>query len=153
MARTVARARSSSPGRKPKSGARSVDASRAALAAPGVEEDGVEGGPVDVILALVVRPVADAYRTGAGVATQAVDDRLREIPATVDAVHDLEGAVLVGLEVGDELHELVGLPVEVQPVQGLKGEGGVPQPAVAIVPVAFSAGRLGQRRRQRRDRR
>jgi hypothetical protein len=27
------------------------------------------------------------------------------------------GAVVVGLEIGDELHELVGFPVEVQPVQ------------------------------------
>ena len=62
-------------------------------------------------------------------------------------------AVLVGLEVGDELHELVGLPVEVEVVQRLQRERRVAHPRVAVVPVALAAGRLGQRRRERRDRR
>ena len=60
-------------------------------------------------------------------------------------------AVLVRLEVGDELHELVGLPVEVEPVERLQREGRVAHPRVAVVPVALPAGCLGQRRRQRRD--
>jgi hypothetical protein len=34
-----------------------------------------------------------------------------EIAAAVDPVHDLQRAVVVRLEVGDELHELVCLPV------------------------------------------
>ena len=62
-------------------------------------------------------------------------------------------AVLVGLEVGDELHELVGLPVEVEAVQRLQRERGVAHPRVAVVPVALAARRLRQRRRQRGDRR
>ncbi len=39
---------------------------------------------------------------------------LGEVASTIDPVHDLQGSVVVGLEVGDELHELVGLPVEVE---------------------------------------
>ena len=61
-------------------------------------------------------------------------------------------AVVVGLEVGDELHELLGLPVEVQVVQRLQREGRVAQPRVAVVPVALAARGLRQRRRERRDR-
>ena len=55
----------------------------------------------------------------------------------------------LGFEVGDELHELVGLPVEVQPVQRLQGEGRVAHPGVAVVPVPLASGRLRQRRRER----
>ena len=85
-------------------------------------------------------------RTGprAGVAGEVVEGRLGQVAPAVDAVHDLKRAVLVGLEVGDELHELVGLPVEVQPVQRLQGEGRVAHPGVAVVPVALAPGRLGQ---------
>ena len=79
--------------------------------------------------------------------------RLGQVAAPVDPVHDLQRAVRVGLEVGDELHELVGLPVEVEPVQRLQRERRVAHPRVAVVPVALAAGRLGQRRRERRDRR
>ena len=70
--------------------------------------------------------------------------RLGQVAAPVDPVHDLQGAVLVGLHVGDELHELVGLPVQVEPVQRLQGEGAVAHPRVAVVPVAFPARRLGR---------
>ena len=62
-------------------------------------------------------------------------------------------AVLVRLEVGDELHELVGLPVEVEPVQRLQRERRVAHPGVAVVPVALAARRLRQRGRERGDRR
>ena len=58
-----------------------------------------------------------------------------------------------GLDVGDELHELVGLPVQVQVVQRLERERRVAHPRVAVVPVALAARRLGKRGRQRRDRR
>ncbi len=61
-------------------------------------------------------------------------------------------AVLGRFEVGDELHELVRLPVEVEPVQRLQGEGGVAHPGVAVVPVALAPGRLGKRGRERRHR-
>ena len=124
---------------------------REALAAPGVEEDRVEGGAEDVVLALVEGAVADPDRPGAGVPAQVLQRRLGQVAPAVDPVHDLQGAVLVDLEVGDELHELVGLPVEVEPVQRLQRERGVAHPAVAVVPVPLAAGRLGQRRGQGGD--
>ena len=124
---------------------------RQPLAAPRVEQDRVERRAVDVVLALVERPVADADRPRAGVAREVVARRLGEVAAPVDPVHDLQRAVLVGLEVGDELHELVRLPVEVEVVQRLQRERRVADPGVAVVPVALAARRLGQRGRQRRD--
>ncbi len=92
-------------------------------------------------------------RTGLrpGVAGEVVARGLGQVAAAVDPVHDLQRPVLVGLEVGDELHELLGLPVEVQVVQRLQREGRVAQPRVAVVPVALAAGRLRQRGRERRD--
>ena len=118
-----------------------------------VQEDRVEHGAVDVVLALVERAVADPDRTGAGVPAEVIERRLGQVAPPVDAVHDLQRAVVVGLEVGDELHELVGLPVEVQPVQRLQGERRVAHPGVAVVPVALASGRLRQRRRERGHRR
>jgi hypothetical protein len=109
-----------------------------------MDEDRVEHRAEDVVLALVERSVSDPHRTRAGVARQVVESRLGEIPSTVDAVHDLERAVLGRLDVGDELHELVRFPVEVEPVQGLQRERRVPHPGVAVVPVALATGCLGQ---------
>ena len=121
------------------------------LAAPGVEEDGVQHGAEHVVLALVERTVADAHRASPGVAAEMVEGGLLQVAASVDAVHDLHRTVGVAFEVGHELHELVGLPVEVQPVQGLDRERGVAHPAVPVVPVALATGRLGQAGRQRGD--
>ena len=101
---------------------------------------------------LVERPVADPHGSGPPVAGEVVQRRLGEVPPAVDAVHDLEGAVGVRLEVADELHELVGLPVQVEVVECLEGEGRVAHPRVAVVPVALASRRLGQRRGEGGDR-
>ena len=53
----------------------------------------------------------------------------------------------------DELHELARLLVEADHVQAPEREGRVPDPGVAVVPVALPAGRLGQRGGQRGDHR
>ena len=92
-------------------------------------------------------------RTGRAprVTGEIVARRLGEIAPSVDAVHDLQRPVLGRLDVGDELHELVGFPVERQEVQRLERERRVAHPGVAVVPVAFAARRLGQRRRERGD--
>ena len=105
----------------------------------------------DVVLALVERAVADPHRVRALVAGELVARGLGQVAPAVDAVHDLQRAVGVGLEVGDELHELVGLPVEVEPVQRLQRERGVAHPRVAVVPVALAARRLRQRGRRGGD--
>ena len=57
-----------------------------------------------------------------------------------------------GSRSADELHELVGLPVEVEVVQRLERERRVPHPRVAVVPVALASGGLGQGRGERGDR-
>ena len=123
------------------------------LAAPRVQQDRVEHRAEDVVLALVERAVADPHRPRAGVAGEIVARGLGQIPPPVDPVHDLQRAVVVRLDVGDELDELVGLPVQVEPVQRLERERRVAHPRVAVVPVALAARGLGQRRRERGDRR
>src|SRR5207344_3600043 len=75
-----------------------------ALALSRVKEDRVEDGAEDVVLALVERPVADPHRPGAGIAGEIVSNGLRQVAPSVDPVHDLERAVLGGLDIGDELH-------------------------------------------------
>ena len=124
---------------------------RQSLALVRVEQDRVEHRAEDVVLPLVVGAVPDPDGLGARVPGQVVEGRLGQVAATVDPVHDLQRAVLVGLEVRDELHELVGLPVEVEPVERLQREGRVPHPRVPVVPVPLAAGRLRERRRQRGD--
>jgi hypothetical protein len=74
--------------------------------------DPLASGPEDVVLALVEGAVADPDRTRAAVAGQLLAHRFGQIPATVDPVHDLQSAVVVAFEVSDELHELVGFPIE-----------------------------------------
>ena len=76
---------------------------------------------------------------------------LRQVSRAVDGVHDLE---VVGVA-GDRAQEPV--PPEARLVgvarvdERLDGQGGVAQPAVAVVPVPLAAEVLGQRRRGRGD--
>ena len=125
---------------------------RQTLRLAGVQQDRVEHRAEDVVLPLVEGAVADPHRARALVAGELVTGRLGQIATAVDPVHDLQRAVLGGLEVGDELDELVGLPVEVEAVERLQRERCVAHPGVAVVPVALAAGRLRQRCGQRRDR-
>ena len=55
--------------------------------------------------------------------------------------------------VGDEVEEVVGLPVEAERVQPPQRERRVADPAVAVVPVALALRRLGQRGRRGGDER
>ena len=125
---------------------------RQALAATGVEQDRVERRAEDVVLALVERAVADPHRAARRRtrrdrrAWTRVRSRRPSMPYMICSAPSL-----VGLEVGDELHELLGLPVEVEEVQRLEREGRVADPGEAVVPVALAAGRLGQRGRRRGD--
>ena len=116
-----------------------------------MEQDRVERGAEDVVLLLVERAVADSHGACAGVAGEIVPRGFGEVSPPVDPVHDLQRAVLGCLDVGDELHELVRLPVEVEHVQRLERERRVADPGVAVVPVPLAARRLGERGRQRGD--
>ena len=123
---------------------------RQPLAPARVQEDRVERGAEDVVLPLIERPVPDPDGMGARVPGELVPGRFGQVATAVDPVHDLQPAVRVRLQVGHELHELLRLPVEVEEVQRLQGERRVPDPGEPVVPVAFPAGGLGQRCRQRR---
>ena len=113
------------------------------VARAGVDVDRVEHGSPHVVLLLVESSVADAHRLGALVAAEVMQDVLVQGALAVDPVHDLQLVVTVG-DVGDEVEEVVGLPVEAERIQAPQREGGVPDPAVAVVPVALAAGRLRQ---------
>ena len=122
------------------------------LAAAAVQQDRVQCRSEDVVLALVEGAVSDPDRVRARIAGEVLPSRLGQVAAPVDAVHDLQRAVLVRLEVADELHELVGLPVEVEVVERLEGEGRVADPGEAVVPIALAARGLRKRGRKRRHR-
>ena len=64
----------------------------------GVQVDGVEHRAVDVILALLVGAVADPHRARALVALKVVERRLLEVLLALDAVHDLQRAVVVAIQ-------------------------------------------------------
>ena len=108
-----------------------------------MQVDGVKDRAPDVVLLLAVGGVADPHRLGALVAGQVVERRLAELALAADAVHDLEvGRVLS--DVGDEVEEVVRLAREAERVEAPEHEGGVPDPGVAVVPVALAARRLRQ---------
>ena len=102
------------------------------------------------MLPLVPGAVADADGACAVVAGQMIERLLGQFPLAGDPVHDLQVRVLLG-EVGEEVEEVVGFPVQAQRVQAPEHERRIPQPGIAVVVVALSARRLRQRRRRRRQ--
>ena len=104
-----------------------------------VEVERVEHRAPHVVLVLGVRGVADAHRARVLVARQVVERALGQVGAPVDAVHDLEVALLGLRHVGDEVEEVVRLPVEAERVEAPERERRVADPGVAVVPVALAA--------------
>ena len=92
--------------------------------------------------------VADPHRPRAAVAVQVRQLLLGQVGPAVDAVHELQRAVAVGLVLvpagGQPVHEPGRLLGEADPQQGVEGEGGVADPGVAVVPVPHPADALGQ---------
>src|SRR3984957_3998584 len=74
-----------------------------ALAVIGVLQDRVEYGAEDVVLALVEGTVANSHRAGSRVARQVLTERLGQVPSPVDPIHDLQAAVLGGLDGGRQM--------------------------------------------------
>ena len=107
-------------------------------------EEAVEHFAVDVELNLAGCRVADAHGEGVFIAGEPADFPLEELAFALEAVHDLD---LVGTA-GEGAEEPVlprGRFGEVAAIgEGEEGEGGVAQPAVAVVPVADAADGLGQ---------
>jgi len=108
-----------------------------------IQPGGVEQVAVDVELELV-GGVADPDRAGAAVAVQGVQLDLREQPFATHAVHELEVLGPAGGGAFQPAHEGMGLVGVAQGEQGVEVHGGIPQPAVAVVPVAHPAQLLGQ---------
>src|ERR671923_2255879 len=108
-----------------------------------MQVDGVEQRSPDVVLRLAVRAVARPYGAGALVTREMVERLLHQVRLAVDPVHDLEGVLPRPGDVGDEVEEVVRLPVEAERVEPPEHEGGVPDPGEAVVPVALAAGGLG----------
>ena len=119
--------------------------------------DGVGGLAVDVELELVGGAVADPDRPRAAPALEVVQALLDQVRGAVDPVHDLQRArVLARLllhPVPQPDAERGGLLHVAQAQQRVDGEGAVPDPGVAVVPVALAAGLLGQAGGRRRHRR
>src|SRR5262249_18816741 len=126
---------------------------RQALVPAGVEQDRVEDGAEDIVLPLTEGGIAYANRARTCVAREGVPRRFVQLATTIGAVHDLQTTVLVGLDIGNELHELVRFPVKVEPVERLEHKGCVAHPRVAVVPIAFSARCLWEGGGESRDRR
>src|SRR5215469_9862728 len=124
---------------------------RQAFVAPGVQKDRVEDCAEDIVLALAEGGIAYANRTGARITGEVIPRRFGQLATAVNAVHDLQRAVLGRLNVGDELHKLVGFPVQFEPVECLEHESRVTHPRVAVVPVPLSAGCLWEGGRESRD--
>ena len=116
-----------------------------------VQVERVEEAAPHVVLAVVVGAVADAHGRRVLVAREVREVLLLERALAADAVHDLQLVLLADL--GEEVEEVVGLPVEAERVEAPEHERRVAHPGVAVVPVAVAAGRLGQRGRRGRDQR
>ena len=114
------------------------------------------GLTVDVELQLIGRAIADPHRSRPAPALEVIQGLLDEIRAAVHPVHDLQRAgPATGLllrPVPEPGAEGGGLLHVAQAQQRVDGEGAVPDPGVAVVPVALPAFLLGQPGGRRRDR-
>ena len=115
------------------------------------EVRGLEDRAVGVELHLLDGAVADADRGRPAVAGEVVELALRERALARDAVHDLEIAWPARAGPLEPGLELVGLVLEAEREERDEGQRRVPDPGVAVVPVARSADRLRERGRRRGD--
>ena len=106
---------------------------------------GVHDLAVDVELELVDGRVADPHRPRPLVAAQPVQLLLGDAALAGHAVQDLHLLRLAGDGPQQPLAPRLGLVGQPGQHQRRQGEGGVPQPAVAVVPVADPSELLGER--------
>ena len=83
--------------------------------------------------------------TRAVVAGQVVEGVLGQLSLAADPVHDLEPSLLRLRDVGDEVEEVVRLPVQPESLECRQRSNGVANPGVAVVPVAHAPWGFGQR--------
>lgn len=104
-----------------------------------------------VVLDLTRREVADPHGAGPGVPRQVLEQDLRQPSSAVEPVHDLQVPRVTRDGALEPRAPLRRLLAEALLDECLERERGVAQPAVAVVPVALAAERLGQRRGDGRD--
>src|SRR5713226_9887761 len=95
---------------------------------------------VDVELGLSRSCVADPDRPRATIPRQPLQLEFRQSPLSTDAVHDQQIIGASGRTPLDEAAEAVRLGLAAELAQRANGEDGVPDPAVAVVPVPSSSG-------------
>ena len=127
------------------------DARRALYSGLGQHVKAVHQLAKDVELRLARGGVADADRRGALIAGQPVKLPLGQEAAAVDPVDDLHRGGLACDRAQDPVAPARRLFVEAGVEQRGQREGGVAQPAIAIVPVCRSAWDLGQSKRRGGD--
>src|SRR5215211_7606430 len=119
-----------------------------------VEVRGVEHGPVEVELALLVCAVAEPNRVGVHVSREVRELHLGYVLAAIYAVERLQEAVFVLMAtVSQPTHKVPRLVLEADVDQGVERQRRVPEPGVAVVPVALSPDLLRQTHRRGGDER
>ena len=112
---------------------------------------GVDQFAIDIELKLRMRGVADPHRLRALVAGQPCGLPFQKSALAHDAVHDLH----VGRRAGRGAEQPIVPGGSFRGIAGVhqrqQREGGIPQPAEAIIPVARAAELFGQRGRRCRD--
>ncbi len=100
---------------------------------------GVHDFAEHVELQLRVRGIADAHRRRILITGQAVDFPFGEPPLAADAVHDLQ---LIG-GAGNRAQQPFAPSPRLFVIAGVHGaeqrQGGVAQPAIAVIPIALAA--------------
>ena len=108
---------------------------------------GAEQLAVYVKLALLPRPVADAYGPAGPPASQVLQFPLGKVVLAADTEHDLEIGPARQLRccgVSQEPEELAGLMGACRNPQRIHGQAGIADPGIAVIPVALAADGLRQ---------
>ncbi len=107
---------------------------------------GQDGRAEDIVLHLAVSQVADPHRPHAAIAGQPGRDVFFERILAPDAVHRLQRRVA---GIGDDVEDIAEVALhgarDAQAVERMDDEIGVAQPAETVIPVAYAAGRFGNR--------
>jgi hypothetical protein len=111
----------------------------------------VEDLAIHIELCLLHRGIADPHRPRAFVPGQPWHLPLRQPPLAPKPVHDLQLVRAAGDGPQQPIPPCAGLVIKSRMHQSQQREGGVAQPAVAVVPISRAADLLGQRGGRRRD--
>src|SRR5882762_4321765 len=104
---------------------------------------------IDVELELPGSSVADPDWTRAFKTGQPRHLPFRQTPLTAKAVHNLQLVRAASSRTNEPISPVPRLFVVASGAEREQGEGGVPQPAITIIPVAHTADLFGKRSRRR----